>query len=62
MISVFEIPHYAIKRAMLELDATTGEVYMARWMVEHKEEAVALELRENRLICHVERVISNLEG
>lgn len=57
---LFEIPHYSIKRSMLELDATTGEAYMVRWMREHKEDAIALELRENTLICHVERVISSL--
>ncbi len=60
-MSLFEIPQYSIKRAFMELDPTTGEPYMQRWMVEHMEEALALELHENRLVCHVERVISSLE-
>lgn len=60
-IELFEIPQYSIKRGMMELDTTTGEPYMARWMREHREEALALELRENRLVCHVERVVSSLE-
>ena len=61
-IELFEIPRYSIKRAMMELDPTTGEPYMSRWMKEHREEAVALELRENRLICHVERVQASTEA
>lgn len=59
---MFEIPKYSIKRSMMELDPTTGEPYLARWMKEHREESIALELREDRLIGHVERVVSSLEG
>lgn len=58
---MFEIPKYTIKRQFMELDPTTGEPYMARWMREHREEAIALELHENTLICHVESVVSSLE-
>ena len=64
---MFEIPQYSIKRSMFELDPTTGELYMMRWMREHREEALALELRPNllthqdTLICHVEMVVSSLE-
>ena len=58
---MFEIPKYSIKRSMMELDPTTGEPYMSRWMREHREEAVALELHQNTLICHVEQVVSSLE-
>lgn len=57
---MFEIPQYSIKRSMFELDPTTGEPYMARWMLEHGEEAVALELHQGTLICHVEQVVSSL--
>lgn len=59
---MFEIPKYSIKRSMMELGPTTREPYMARWMREHREEAVALELHQNTLICHVERVVSSLEA
>ena len=62
MPELFQIPKYSIKRSFMELHPTTGEPYMARWMKEHGEEAIALELRENRLICHVERVQSSLEA
>ena len=62
MPELFGIPQYSIKRSLMELDPSTGEPYMARWLVEHREEAIALELHENTLICHVERVISSLEA
>ena len=59
---MFEIPKYSIKRSMMELDPTTGEPYMARWMREHREEALALELHGNTLICHVECVQASTEA
>lgn len=61
MPELFGIPKYSIKRKFMELHPTTGELYMARWMLEHREEALALELHGNTLICHVESVISSLE-
>ena len=64
----FTVPKYTIKRQFMELDPTTGEPYMARWMREHREEALSLELRPNllthqdTLICHVERVVASTEA
>ena len=61
MPELFGIPQYSIKRQFIELHPKTYEPWVARWMHEKGVEAVALELRETRLVCHVESVIASLE-
>lgn len=57
-----EIPEYHIKSQYLgEIHASTTERYIEKFMKGKGIESVALELRENRLIGHVETVVANME-
>lgn len=59
---MFETPTYHIKTQYLgEIHESTTERYLEKLMKGKGIEAVALELREDRLIGHVERVVASTE-
>jgi hypothetical protein len=59
-MNIFNIPKYTVKQQYLgEIHKSTSEKYMCNFMKAKGIESIALELRQDRLCAHVERVVSS---